>query len=107
MDSTIFQSLTGNVSGHIMTGPFTWQLSPVTDRSGSVTNYQSPGITLCFHRSHYVAPRVSSTLPSYIPLVMTPSNPILYGFNSLEDNLCLLIPMFYWRPLVSKSSTLT
>ncbi|KAH3851774.1 hypothetical protein DPMN_094259 [Dreissena polymorpha] len=89
-----------------MTDLFTWQQSPVIARSGSVTSYQSPGFTLCFHLS-YVAPRVSSTLPSCKPLAMTPSNPILYGFNSLQDTLSLSILMFYWRPLVSKSSPLS
>ncbi|KAH3831440.1 hypothetical protein DPMN_104707 [Dreissena polymorpha] len=38
---------------------------------------------------------------------MTPSNPLLYGFNSLQDTLCFLILVFYWRSLVSKSSPLT
>ncbi|KAH3835036.1 hypothetical protein DPMN_108374 [Dreissena polymorpha] len=42
MDSTIFRSLTGNVTGHIMTGPFTGLQLPVIDRSGSVTTYQLP-----------------------------------------------------------------
>ena len=98
MDSTIFRSLTGNVTGHIMTGPFTGLQLPVIDRSGSVTTYQLP-VFHCVFIGQFLVSRVSSTLHSCIPLAMIVLNTIFYGFNNLHDFLCFSILMFYWRRL--------
>ena len=98
MDSTIFRSLTGNVTGHIMTGPFTWLQLPVIDRSGLVTSYQLP-VFHCVFIGQFLVSRVSSTLHSCIPLAMIVLNTIFYGFNNLHDFLCFSILMFYWRRL--------
>ena len=98
MDSTICRSLTGNVTGHIMTGPFTGLQLPVIDRSGSVTTYQLP-VFHCVFIGQFLVSRVSSTLHSCIPLAMIVLNTIFYGFNNLHDFLCFSILMFYWRRL--------
>ena len=92
MDSTIFRSLTGNVTGHIMTGPFTGLQLPVIDRSGSVTTYQLP-VFHCVFIGQFLVSRVSSTLHSCIPLAMIVLNTIFFMDSTIYMTFCVFQ---YW-----------